>query len=123
MSNNGTACRDKFGQEIIPGCIIAYPYSLSDHSVGIRIGRIVKVQCKNHKICWGVSEEYWSVAVRGIDEDYHGCKDYNPPLKVREKAGILYYPERVIVLNDGVVPLDYLQLLRSIPIQGGTDEQ
>lgn len=52
--------------------------------------------------------DVYRISVIGIDDDW----SHNEP-RLNSKVGTLQFPDRIIVLNEGQVPLKYLLLLHN----------
>jgi hypothetical protein len=102
---------DKLGQEITPGCIIAYGHALG-RCAGIRIGKVIKVEQREEEH-WHNKEKYfiYRVTVHGVDDDW----SHNEP-ELTAKRGTLQFPERMIVLDPNKVPEKLKKLLDTVQI-------
>ena len=93
--------KDKLGQEITVGSIIAYGHSYG-RSTGMAIGKVLSLEILEDRL-------YDSHHIRVI-----GISDFwgdTPKLNLR--PGTLIHPDRIIVLADSQVPENYRQLLDS----------
>jgi len=91
--------QDKVGVEIRPGAFVLYAVRIGDVA-HLNIGRVQAI--KGDKI-----------KVLGV-EDY--LYRYNYPLKLKQRAGYLEHPDRVVVL--GNVPKEYYELLSGVECTG-----
>jgi hypothetical protein len=94
--------RDKVGQVISPGSYIVYGHALG-RCAALRIGKVLEVRAREKTYA---SDSGVSIVVRGINDDWGS---YVGP-RLNERDGTLLYPNRVIVLATGIVPLTYLHL-------------
>ena len=100
---------DKIGQEIKPGCYVAYGH-LMGNSAGLRIGKVMAVKSEiAYKYYRDIT--VYRITVRGIDDDW----DYDRP-KLNKRDGTLEYPNRILVLNPKTLPGKYRELLDPIPL-------
>ncbi len=88
--------KDKLGQEILKGDFIVYGHNLG-RCAGLRIGKVLKI------------DEKGRITVRGIDDDWK----HRPP-QLCSRAGVLLYPNRVIVLPCHMLDDERYKLLYSI---------
>ena len=97
---------DKIGQEIKVGSYIAYGHLLS-RSAGLRIGKVLALTNKEDSYRRGTY--HLDIVVIGVDDDWiypgHGPK-------LNERKGFLQYPNRIIVLNESMVPESYKNLFK-----------
>jgi hypothetical protein len=95
---------DKVGQEIKPGCVIAYGHNLG-RCAAIRIGRVIGIKIKDSHRYNGTLFKKYKIAVQSIDDDSN-C--HSPRLM---KQSIVQFPDRAIVLDPSVLPVNYRSLL------------
>jgi len=93
-----TIVYDRVGQEIVPGCFIAYGHALG-RCAGLRIGRVETVNFKKvDEYDWEKQKnkkvEAISITVLGIDDDSESKKPH-----LLEKRSTLFFPSRMVVLN------------------------
>jgi hypothetical protein len=98
---------DKIGQEILPGCFIAYGHSLG-RCGGLRIGKVLAVEARE-KSCPADSD--CRVRVLGIDDDW----DDEP--KLNNRVGTLQYSKRIVVLYIMRMPVKILELFLNNPLE------
>lgn len=84
--------QDKFGREVKPGDLILYGHMIG-RSAGTRVGRVRRISAQGRLI------------VRGLDDD--------TPWEVQPnlKDGVLRFPERAVVIPDGLAPAWMLKML------------
>jgi hypothetical protein len=93
--------KDKLGQEITPGCYIAYGHALG-RCAGLRVGVVLAVkEASPESKSWRPD---CRITVRGINDDWK-----TPALL--SKASTLMFPDRVVVLPEGAVPQAYRDML------------
>lgn len=103
--------KDKIGQDITEGSIIAYGHALG-RCAGLRIGKVLKIKVMGNGP-WE-SNHYqprylYRITVLGIDDDWL----HNKP-KLCTNKGCLQFPSRVIVLDATKLSEKYIELLGSI---------
>lgn len=109
--------KDKLGQPIEPGAIIAYGHALG-RCAALRIGKVVKVALKEN-----YSRMEPRITVQGVDDDWADWRtddeefDKRHPIKLTTRKGTLMFPNRTIVLNPGVIPEIYQTLLATVPVE------
>jgi hypothetical protein len=93
---------DKLGQEITVGCYIVYGHLLS-RSAGLKVGKVLGLRTTK-KPEFGFDSGY-RVTVVGVEE--------LPWEKVPKlgRKGTLQFPDRCIVIPEGIIPAKYLELL------------
>lgn len=98
---------DKIGQEIKPGCIIAYGHALG-RCAGLRIGKVLKVQ----HIPILAPSSYWNhveykITVWAINDDW-------TPYQLLSRKSTLNFPNRMVVLQDHLIKPEFKALLDTI---------
>jgi len=115
---------DKIGQEIIPGCIIAYGHALG-RCAGLRLGKVIKLSCRIKPAFANYPERReYRITVHGLDDDSYDTNEPNLTnwrgekyqAKLLEKKSTLQFPSRVVVLNEKLLPEDFRKLLASVEI-------
>jgi hypothetical protein len=101
MSEIG-AVPDKLGQEITAGSFVVYGHALG-RCAGLRIGKVLSIIAYPEA---RRKDERFRIRVRGIDDDCGSCQS-----KACETDGILKFPDRIVVLDDAIVPTLYRKLL------------
>ena len=91
--------KDKCGKEIFVGSYIVYGHNLG-RCAGLKFGKIIKIEKPKSEF----SDHDYNICVIGIDDDW-GFRDAS-----LSKRGILFYPERIIVLDFNDLP-EYAQKL------------
>ena len=95
---------DKLGQEIKPGCVIAYGHALG-RCAGLRIGEVLAVESRLQAY---PLESNCRITVQGIDDDDNWD---SKPAELCSRAGTLQFSNRVIVLPLALVPETFRKLL------------
>jgi hypothetical protein len=98
---------DKIGQEIKPGCLIAYALS---NSGAFRVGKVLATARGEHTP-YGRPRPWYEITVRGTEDRW---RDAPPTLTT--KNGTLTHPDRVLVLDTETVPAAYRELLDPVPL-------
>jgi hypothetical protein len=93
---------DKLGQEITVGCYIVYGHQLG-RSAMLKVGKVLAIRIVP-KPEFGYDSGY-RITVVGVEE--------LPWEKVPKlgRKGTLQFPDRCIVIPEGIIPAKYLELL------------
>lgn len=94
--------KDKLGQEIVEGDIIAYGHALG-RCAGLRIGKVLAIKPTNPDAMFSGN---CRITVIGVDDDWA-----HNELALCRKKGTLMFSERIIVLPRARVPGKYRVLL------------
>jgi uncharacterized protein YneR len=100
--------KDKLGQDIQVGCYIAYGHALG-RCAALKIGRVLKVATKPRE-AWDTTSSTDRITVVGVDDDMWHWDPERYPIKL-SKIGTLQFPDRVIVLNPKLVPVEFKALM------------
>jgi hypothetical protein len=100
---------DKVGQQITVGAFIAYGHALG-RCAGIRIGKVLRIREKEKT--WANNDSEVSITVWGVDDEWPG--GYTTSLC--KSRGTLLFPDRIVVLNEAVLPELYRTLLAPVTI-------
>ena len=97
---------DKIGQEIKPGCYIAYGHALG-RCAGLRIGVVLAAGYKSI-IGWDDKEKWEErITVWGVDDDWDHQES-----KLLSKRSTLMFPDRIVVLSS--LPEKFTKLLDTV---------
>jgi len=108
--------KDKLGQEITVGCYIAYGHALG-RCAALKIGQVLKIATKEREPYSHVASTD-RITVVGVDDDMWRYDHERYQLKL-SKVGTLQFPDRTIVLNPKLVPVEYRALMDTF---GWTDK-
>jgi len=102
---------DRIGQEIKPGCIIAYGHALG-RSAGLRIGKVLALKriAPGELHSWEQYEQF-RITVWSVDDDW----DHNEP-KLLSKKSTIQFPDRIIVLPNDTIPEKFSKLLDTVDL-------
>ena len=106
--------KDIFGKEIVPGDIVAYSVVESDSGV-IRIGKVIKI---NDKPLHGRPRETMSIHSVTKKRRYDVLDEEAWDLELAYRVSSLQFPgqNRLIKLQEGQIPQEYVNLLNEIKV-------
>lgn len=104
---------DKVGQKIEVGSLVVYGHALG-RCAGLRIGKVLRIEeAKKGYSSWdGDTPEGVKITVWGIDDDWD-----HKEIKLCSTRGTLFFPNRILVLDESAVRQDFRDLLAPVTIE------
>lgn len=96
-------CRDKIGQIVVVGAVIAYGHALG-RCAGLRVGKVLSLD--QTEPGYMRPEPSWKATVIGVEDDWS-----RQAPQLCAKTGTLFFPNRWLVLDLNKLPESYRTLL------------